>query len=229
MKRLLILLTGITLIATSCTKEESIEPVNPGSDPTGTVNFQPSKKDTYLKVKIMSQGSAAAPDRISTQVSTGQKSTVDGIDFVTWKEQESGQTVLFGYKDHNLYTKVKAASPTTGAVIDLNFIYLNDTASVGYKWTRSAGVGGGYTANMPGEIIEKNITKQVQGKNYTNVTHSRVGLSYIVPGFGELTLAIYDFYIANNIGILKVDTQIFDGFGNQTGLAVSELMEYSIK
>ncbi|MDI3320496.1 hypothetical protein [Pinibacter soli] len=241
MKKLLILLIGIALAATSCTKEMSSEPGysgttgNPGGSgnpgggsSTGTINFQPSKKDTYLKMKVMS-GVAGVPDKISTLVSTGQTSTTDGIDFVTWKEQESGSTQEFGYKDHNLYTKVKAASPNTGAVVDVNFIYLNDTASVGFKWTRTAGVGGGFTANMPGEIVEKNITKQIQGKTYTNVTHSRVSLSYIVPGFGELTLAIYEFYIANNIGIVKVDSQVLDGFGNQTGSVISELTEYSIK
>jgi len=229
MKKLLTLLTAITLVATSCTKEKSVEPAdpsNPGSDPVGSINFQPSKTDTYLKMKVITPGAA---DRISTLVSTGQTSTIDGIPFVTWKEQESGQTQQFGYKDHNLYTKIQAASPNTGATVDVNFIYLNDTASVGYKWTRTAGVGGSFTASMPGEIIEKNITKQIQGKSYTNVTHSEVSLNYIIPGYGEITLAVYDFYIANNIGIVKVDSHVFDGLGNETTVIVSEVIEYSIK
>lgn len=222
MKKLFTLLTGITLVATSCTKEKSNDP---DSSSSGS-SFLPAKKDTYLKMKVIMSG---YPDRISTLVSTGQKTTLDGVDFTTWKEQESGQEQQFGYKDHDIYTRIKAVSPNTGALVDVNFIYLNDTASVGYKWTRAAGFGGSFSAKMPGEIIEKNITKDVQGKTYKDVTHTRVDLTYVIPGYGDLTLAEYDFYIAKNIGVIKIDSKTFDEYGDVDVTAVSDLIEYSIK
>ena len=65
-------------------------------------------------------------------------------------------------------------------------------------------------------------------ENICNVIHTQVELQYDMPDFGLLTFATYDYYIARNIGIVRVETTgdpILTG-GQHT---LTDLIEYSIK
>ncbi|WP_315816095.1 hypothetical protein [Paraflavitalea speifideaquila] len=68
----------------------------------------------------------------------------------------------------------------------------------------------------------------VEGKSYKDVTHTQIELQYDIPGLGVLTFATYDYYIAKNIGIIKIDTEgdLTWGGGIKTE---SNLIDYSIK
>jgi hypothetical protein len=239
MKRIIFYSFFIASLATGCGKEISVE-TNGGGTGTGTGTgpgtgggstdpgtYQPFSKNSYWKYR--QTGTLAGEQTIT---STGQNRTVNGIlcgVFNSTSTLTPGTTEgFFGVKDHNYYTVLKGASPNTGAIIDVNFLYLNDTASVGYTWGNAAGTGNGFKAFTPGEIIEKGITITVEGKSYKDVTHTRVDLQYEIPGFGVFTFATYDYYVAKNIGIIKVDTKGDDMWAS--GLASEmNLIEYSIK
>jgi hypothetical protein len=126
----------------------------------------------------------------------------------------------------NYYLSEKGVSPNTGAVYDLTFHYLNDTASVGYNWRYTAGQGNGFTSYIQTTIIERNITMTVAGKSFTNVIHTRLELSYDILG-SVMDFMTYDYFVAKGVGIIKIRSEgqnLLAGFK-----ACSDLVDYSIK
>lgn len=228
MKRLSLLLLVTAWFVTGCQKEVSID--NPGNNGGGGNNgkdtYQPMSKGSYWKVRTTGPFNGEY-----MMTATDEKRTVNGIDFTVFKNTSpQTQTLdgLWGIKDHNYYTLVKGVSPNTGAPFDLNFRYLNDTASVGFTWEHDAGQGNGFAAKTPGVILEKGITMTVEGKTYKDVIHTRLEMQYEIPPFGMLIAGTYDYYIAKNIGVIRVDTELDPVFGGGVK-AVSSLYEYSIK
>jgi hypothetical protein len=80
----------------------------------------------------------------------------------------------------------------------------------------------GVSGQFVGKIMERNITRTVNGKVFNNVIHSQVELQYDY-GSGFTTTIVYDNYVAQNIGIIEIDS---NGLGI-TG--VETLLAYSIK
>ncbi|AXY75006.1 hypothetical protein D3H65_13875 [Paraflavitalea soli] len=241
MKRILGSLLVIALLATSCGKEISTETNGAGTAPgpgpgTGgsgtpvTGTYQPFSKNSYWKYKQ----TGAFPGEM-TVTSTGQTRTVSGIscgvfnNTSTITNPPSTGEGLFGIKDHNYYSVIKAVSPNTGALLDITFLYMNDTASVNYDWDHVAGTGNGFKIITSGLVLEKGIIMTVEGKTYTDVMHTVVQLQYELPGVGLVPLTDYDYYVAKNIGIIKIKTIADDPMGGGDIRTEMNLVEYSIK
>jgi hypothetical protein len=212
---------------TSCSKEKSVEIKNNsggnGNPQTGT--WQPMTKNSYWKYQTT--GSTASEN---TMTSTGQKRTVSGIEYTVFNSVTTGLPAgeaLFAIKDHNYYSHAQGVSPMGGS-FDVSYLYLNDTASVGYTWNHVAGRGNGFTALTPGTIVEKGLSMTVEGKNYADVIHSRIDLQYDMLGAGIITFFTYDYYVAKNVGVIKIDATgdpiLTNGFTSTTNL-----VDYSIK
>jgi hypothetical protein len=240
MRITLINLIAITIILAGCGKEASFE-ANQGGNTGGngggnnggsqgnSDSYQPTSANSYWHYKETGDFISE-----STITSTGQHSTISGIDFVLFNStspQSTGNVQSYmGTKDHNFYFLDQGNSPNSGASFDLNFLYLNDTASVGYTWDNNAGQGNGFTAHTPGKIMERGITLTVAGKSYNNVIHTQENLTYDIPGFGTLNSATYDYYVAKGVGIIRVLAAVGDA--SVTGTVVhttTDLVDYSIK
>jgi len=237
MRKTLINLMAITTILAGCSKEASFETGtgsnngngggggNNGGGQSGSGTYQPTSANSYWHYK--ETGDITADYTIT---STGQKTTINSIDYYTFNSTGSAGNVqsYMGVKNHNYYVLDQGTSPNSGASFDLNFLYLNDTASVGYTWQNAAGQGNGFTAETPGSVVEKGISLTVQGKSYTDVIHTQEELQYDIPGLGLLTFATYDYYVAKGIGIIRVvaagDPTLAGGFHSTT-----DLVDYSIK
>ena len=76
---------------------------------------------------------------------------------------------------------------------------------------------------MVNTIKEKNTTKVVNGKTFTNVIHTQVDLQYDLGG-GFQSVAVYDIYLAKGVGMIESDTSI-----QGSPYDVSTLTSYSIK
>ncbi|MGB8191569.1 MAG: hypothetical protein WCF67_06605 [Chitinophagaceae bacterium] len=234
MKRSLYLLAVLFVLA-SCQKEVGFD-TPPGSGGSGggggtgtggggtlPDTYQPVTKDSYWKYK-----DSAFTGLITLMTATGQQKTINSKIYQVIKSETTGQPVAEGY----FYT----AKPIYGLRQDVNngiattieFTYLNDTASVGYKWTENMAPVNGNPARFHGTIMERNISKTVAGKNFTNVIHTQLLLEYELPFFGWTEFAVYNYYVAKGIGIIRIETE-FTAFG-QTGFrTVSDLIDYSIK
>ncbi|HEY8783484.1 MAG TPA: hypothetical protein VIM16_17790 [Mucilaginibacter sp.] len=108
------------------------------------------------------------------------------------------------------------------------FEFLTDTAaSVGYSWTCSP-TGNRLLNGDPIQSIntvrEKNITKVVGGKTFTNVIHTSANFQIQIDGVGFHNIAYYDFYLAKGVGLIEKDTY---AYGNLN--AVQTIMGYTIK
>jgi hypothetical protein len=225
----------------SCSKEKSIDTTqNTGSNTggngngngagngggqNGTDTYQPMSKDSYWKYKTTGYYSLE-----NTTTSTGTQKTIDGINYTIFNSVNTGQPAgqaLFGIKDHNYYSYAEGVSPQGGS-FNVSYLYLNDTASVGYSWQHVAGQGNGFAALTPGTIVEKGLSMTVSGKNYSDVIHSRIELQYAIPGIDTLSYFTYDYYVAKNVGVIKLiatgDPLLANGATTTT-----ELTEYTIK
>ena len=226
MKRLAILVT-VVLALVSCQKEMSIEPGN-GNPPTGggggggttPDTYQPVTKGSFWKYK-----DSALTGLTTILTATGTQKTISSKAYHVFSVETTGQPAAEQY--------FYVAKPLYGMRIDLNngavatieFIHLNDTASIGHTWTDNMLPVNGLAARFIGTVMEKNISKTVAGKNFTNVIHTQLNLEYELPFFGWTNYAVYDYYIAKGVGIIRIET-----VSGIAGLrTVSDLIDYSIK
>ena len=229
MNKLLLYFLGLSLVLVSCQKEVNFDTPQgggTGGGPSGgSGTYQPISKDSYWKYR---QTGTFGGDYTIT--STGQKRTQNGIEYTVFTSMPASSTSdqLFGSKDHNLYASFTGTSPNTGAPFSINMLYLNDTASVGYAWQHTAGQGNGFTAFTPGIIVEKGISLTVAGKTFNNVIHSQIELQYELSIFGTVTFATYDYFVAKDVGIIRIETN-GDPILAPGVNAISDLIEYSIK
>jgi len=229
----LLLCVCSTLFLLSCQKEvDFTDPSqgggsssggNSGGSGTGTSNsYYPLTKDSWWKYK----------DSLTGTVSDGKvvdrTKTMNGIVYtaIVPISVPATDTAWFAAPRPNYYLKQKGVSPSGGSY-DVLFHYLNDTASIGYNWRYMAGQGNGFIAYIKTTIVEKGISMTVAGKNYTNVIHTRLDLSYDILGSIE-DFGSYDYFIAKGIGIIKIRTEL-----SMLGIVMvqtsADLLDYSIK
>ena len=225
MKRVFLLLAVVFVIA-SCQKEVSFDdPSNGGGGGGGTTpdTYQPVTKDSYWKYK-----DSAFTGQVTLMTATGQTQTISGKLYHVIKSETTGQPPATGY--------FYASKPWYGLRMDANngiattieFVHLNDTASVGFTWGNTMPPVNGLNAKVNSTLTERNITKTVAGKSYSNVIHTTLILEYELPIFGWTPFATYEYYTAKGIGIIRIESDL--SFMGQTAVrTVSDLIEYSIK
>jgi len=228
MKKIFVFL-ALSCILVSCQKEINFDSPSSGGSGSGggtgaNGSYQPITKGSYWKYHDSQTNSDY------TLTLTGEKRTINGIDFAVFTSTpaSAGAEGMFGIHGHDLYLSVKGAIPGSTDGINLNFLYANDTASVGYTWDNTAGQANGFTAYTPGKILEKGISLTVAGKNYSNVIHTQIVLQYDLPVLGLVNASTYDYYVAKNIGIVRIVTIGDPNFSpglNET----TDLIDYSIK
>jgi hypothetical protein len=226
MKRIHVALLALfSLMVFSCQQE--IDPsiiTNPGGGNNGggnTGNYAPLSPGSWWKYKDSASGT------MNTMTALNLTKTINGILYRAVKSS-TGPAIDTAYQAApapNYYYTQKGNSPNTGAPYDLLFNYLNDTASVGFNWTYSSGQGNGFTAISKTTIIEKNITVTVAGITYPNVIHTRLDFAYDIFGT-VIDFAVYDYYVAKNVGIVRARANIVFGMSMQT---CSDLIDHHIQ
>lgn len=226
MKRLLVLVT-VVLVLAGCQKEISSETPSSGGNPPGggggtsPDTYQPVTKGSFWKYK-----DSALTGLTTLMTATGNQKTIGGKTYQVITSETTGQPATEGY--------FYVAKPLYGIRQDVNngvattieFVHLNDTASVGYAWTDNMPPVNGLVARFQGAIMEKNISKTVAGKNFTNVIHTQLNLEYELPILGWTQFAVYHYYIAKGVGIIRIETNVTFGASVRT---VADLIDYSIK
>ena len=103
---------------------------------------------------------------------------------------------------------------------------MTDTASVGYTWISNpslVNVLNGYPVQTINTILEKNISRVVNGKMFSNVVHSSSNFQINKNGNGFQNIAHFDFYLAQGVGLIEKDVQYF-GYINE----VETIIGYNI-
>ena len=93
-----------------------------------------------------------------------------------------------------------------------------DNPSVGYSWHSSPTLTGelnGSPVLCDNTILEKNISKVVNGVTFTNVVHTASNFQINVANSGYHNIAYFDFYLAPGVGLIEKDVSYY-GYLNET-------------
>jgi hypothetical protein len=214
MKRGLLLLLIATCICILGCKKDKIE--------------APSLND-YLpltdgSVWKYSYGSDGGHTDTLTITMTGGTTKINGKTYYnvtsTYKE---GFSLGYFYAGNHFYATRTAAVGSNAA---MEFQLLNDTASVGYHWvTRPTDDGkvGDTPAQTVSTIMEKGISRSINGRTFNDVIHTKVEVQYDY-GTGFQTFVTYDFYLAKGVGLIESDSNTLDSFFEK-----ETLFDYTIK
>lgn len=216
MKFTFYILATTIILSTGCQKSVS----DSGGGGSTDSSFLPLTANSYWKYK----DSAYSSD-VTTETVLGKTTSINGMDYnkVLLQSGSSYDTAYFAKSGAQYFNYVHTS--VSGSEVNLEILFLNDTASVGYDWSQNAGYVNSYPAKCLGQVVEKNITMNVEGKSYTNVIHTQVALQYNITGTYE-TFAYYNYFVAKGIGIIKIST-VIDIFGTSLKTA-SNLFEYRI-
>lgn len=182
-----------------CSKELSVE------EKTGPVivpdtTYQPLESGSSWVYQDSSTGTT------TTLNATDSDTTIDGKSYTVFNSVASGQTAdqYFNISFHDYYSIGVIGFGLPG----VEFLYLNDTASAGYNWQVSAGTFNGYPAQVQGQIIDTGLTVTIGANTFMHVIHSQISMEYNVGSGFQTPYAIYDFYAAKGVGIIKIEINI---------------------
>ena len=224
MKRIVLYCLILSFVATSCQKE--VDGELPGDDDVPAADsYLPLTKGTTWKYK-----ETGFSNTEYTMTVTDRKQTVNNINFTVVTSDFSGTVTegLMAQKGANYYINQSGNSPNTGASFDFTMLFLNDKEAAGYTWDFNGGQGGGFTAKIPGKIIGRGLSMTVAGKNYTDVIHTQLTMSYDIPMIGTVDAMIYDYYVAKGVGIIRIESETPPAIPVPVS-SVVELQDYSIK
>ncbi|MBS1530428.1 MAG: hypothetical protein JSU01_08985 [Bacteroidetes bacterium] len=196
-----------------CKKDRAVTP--------SAGNYLPVTGGSSWKYSYMSDGGTT--DTL-TLTMTGATTLINGKTYhnVT-SAYKQGTSQGYFYTGNHIYT---TRSVAVGSNVAMEFQLLNDTASVGYQWISyptDDGMLGGKPARTVNKIVEKNISRTINGKTFSNVSHTQVWLQYDL-GSGFETTITYDFYLAKGIGLIENDSNTLDTF-----FETETLFDYTIK
>jgi hypothetical protein len=134
-----------------------------------------------------------------------------------------GPSTAYFYAFKHLYTVFESTPPYGLIALDI----LVDTASAGFTWTSIPTFDhmlNGNPVKTINTIVQKNITRVIGGKTFTNVTHTSANLQTNISNAGYKNIAYFDFYVAKGIGLIEKDAYIYGSF-NET----RTIIDYTIK
>ncbi len=196
-KPILIILTFSALCFTSC-KKGSDKPSGSSSD-----SYFPVTSGSSWTYKDVVNGTSGT-ENIKM---TGATSVINGKTFYTITNttnlSNKGSSTGYIYSANHSYA-MRASNG--GLIVEVQLG--DDSKAVGDSWTTiptDAGTINGLAARTVNTIKEKDITKVVNGKTFTDVIHTQVDVQYDMGGF--TSVMVYDIYLAKGVGMIEMDTQ----------------------
>jgi hypothetical protein len=211
--RFAVIFIAVFVLLTSCQKE-----VTGDIEPISSDTYQPVTAGSFWVYKDSATGA------ISTSTSLSTTKIIDNKTYYVFKSETTGQPIQESYIRINNHLYAAFGNLNNFGSIEL--IYLYDNQPKGFTWSYLAGIVNGFPAKINGKIIATGINKNVAGKTYNNVIHTQFNLEYDL-GMGYQRFAVYDYFVAKNIGIIRVETDI--NASATVYKSVSNLLDYSIK
>ncbi|MEO6538837.1 MAG: hypothetical protein ABIT07_13295 [Ferruginibacter sp.] len=201
MKNMGLILFSVILFLASC----SHDPVPVPADPLAV---------KYMTTTAGSKWNYEAIDNVSlttslySLTSTSRDSTIGGKQFHVYLNSSTNASEYYNITggDYYSYQSLPAALGGTKA----ENLYLKSNAAINFTWSQSYPVtisGVPITVNVTNKIIEKSISKTVNGTTYTQVIHVETTLA--IPGIPStsLTTDIQSYY-APKVGLIENNTKI---------------------
>jgi hypothetical protein len=202
MKTKLIILFAVTLSFSACSKKDNS--TTPTTNNSSYINTTAGSTWSYHEV----DSSGATPKNSDyTVTSTSQDSTINGRKYHVYNYSYGGNNYLaLSGNDYYQYDSI----PVSGGV-NVERLYLKDNLAAGASWTQDfnltiPNIPFPVTLTATNKIVEKGISRTVNGVNYSNVIHVSTSLSSALISSG-FTSAI-DTYYAPNYGLIESSTLI---------------------
>jgi hypothetical protein len=214
----ILIVASFIFMADSCTKEYSVEtPVDSGTVIVPDTTYQPLESGSYWVYQDSASGTT------DTLRATDSTLIINNKTYTVFHVSASGQTADedFSITSHNYYSYGSFGNDLT----NVELLYLNDTASVGYTWEVSAGTINGYPAQVQGEILDTGLTVTMGSNTFSRVILTQISIAYNVGSGFQTPYAIYDYYVAKGIGIIKIE----EDFPTLGVTDASTLIAYSIQ
>ncbi len=204
-------------MTTNCGKELSVETGRDSTVKIPDTTYQPLEAGSYW---IYQDSATGITDTLSATDST---LIINGKSYTIFHVTGGGQTAdeYFTINSHNYFSYGNFGN----GLVNIELLYLNDTASPGYTWQSAAGTVNGFPAQVQGQILDTGLSVTVAGKTYGNVILSQISLAYNVGSGFQTPYAIYDYYVAKGVGIVKIE----EDFPSVPFQATSNLISYSIQ
>ena len=201
----------------SCGKEHSLETIKVPVIIIPDTTYQPLETPSFW---IYQDSATSIKD---TLTATDSLMTINTKLYTIFHDSSAVQSAdeYFNISSHNYYLYGSFGN----GLADIEILYLNDTASPGYNWQASAGSINGFPAQVQGQIIDTGLTVTIGANTFTNVIHSEVDIEYNVGSGFQTPYAIYDYYVAKGVGIIKVVSD----FPSVPFTATSFLVSYKIQ
>lgn len=196
----------------SCSKDEA--------DPAPA----PIVEQDYMPVTAKSTWTYGGTNPYTSTV-TGATKVINGKTYHEMETNEDGTTrKSYLLKDKGVYT----AKGFISQFESLELVVLKEAAAVGESWEQTSTINGADT-KLKFTMVEKDISKTVEGKTYKNVIHVKMETSLSFMGAGFITISTSNFYYAKGVGLILSDL-IFSGLDGQVQPPLTyPLLTYDIK
>lgn len=223
-----ILILSIFAFSFSACKKELTGTLPPDPQPPvyGSGAYQPTSEGSYWVFNYVD--SKGATD-LFTWKATKDTASFDTLTYQVYVDYANSAGLSNHYitvNNHNYFFRQKVAQGS-GTLFPLSILYLNDTYWDDDTWESVAGQTENYSAKAKGVIIAKDIVMNVNDLQFAHVMHSQVKLYYDIPGIGEYLMATYDYYVALNVGIIKLEC-VPSNYSDDTAFTQT-ILNYSIK
>src|SRR3569623_1347640 len=204
MKTNLFLLFAATLLFTACSKNKS--------------NQTPSTSNAYINTNAGSSwtyhetdSSAATPSNSDyTITSTSNDTTLNGRTYQIYNYSYGGNKYISHTgTDYYEYDSI----PVAGGANNIDRLYLKDNVSVGTTWSQSVNLNipnapvSSVPVTLNNKVVEKGISRTINGTTYTNVIHVSSTLSSSLIPSNAFSSSL-DGYYAPNYGMIESSTVI---------------------
>ncbi|MGF7079158.1 hypothetical protein [Mucilaginibacter sp. UYCu711] len=227
----LFFLSALILIAAGCKLDPPIyADLTDTTNATGTVTtpnnsasgYQPTTKGSNWKYTTTVDATTLTQ---ATSMTGATLKINNKLYYTATTTLNTDKGYTYYYHDNDIYSyRSDMISPD----LVIEYIYLKDNWDIGKTWTAPItdnGLLNGFPAQIIGKILEKDITKAVGGKTYSNVIHTHLELQYNTTG-SFVTYQDIDYYIAKGVGIVYIVTK---NSTNSTGTNTTTLTDYTIK
>jgi hypothetical protein len=209
MKNLSLIAIVFILLTTSCYKDNDPAISSSGSNPTNpaTCNFAPYRTGSKMTQTANSTGA-------TTDFEVTKDTTIGSDKYYVFVNKTSNISGLYIRVDGsgNVWQYTPALSTSGQSFPSTNFIYLKPNESINTEWSYPGSSGSTYVF----KIVEKNLSKTINGVSYTNGIKVNLKINYTVGG--------------STTSISDADYLWFCGFGyyslTQSGTEVSKVTSF---
>ncbi len=223
MKKYLLLIPALAFLITSCDKDDDNGSGGNQTEFTEKQSYLPVSENSWWKYKD------SASSAIVTRTATNITKVLNGITLTYMSNNPATPDSSYLGRSGSKYYNYSKGS-LNGSNVEANVQIADTSKNIGETWSESnIGSFNGFNASLQGTMLEKNITKVVEGKTYTNVIHTLVKISVAAPFVGNIEIAEYDCFMARGVGAIQLRSTIKNTNTSADGSTRITLTEHEIK